>query len=118
MAFMNADRKEELAPGVRAVLKKYNLKGTLRIRNNTTIVLTLRSGPIDFGNECLQVNIFWIHEIYGYTVAAQVLSELTDALNEGNYDNSMPQCDYFDVGWHVHLKIGEYDKPYLLTEIA
>ena len=48
MAYVSQDRKKSLAPAIKAVLKKYNVKGTLSVRNHSSLVLTLKSGSIDF----------------------------------------------------------------------
>jgi hypothetical protein len=111
MAYMSQPRKTELAPGIRAVLKKYNLKGTLKVRHNACLVLTLRSGPIDFGPDH-RVNMYNLGQ-NDNSIAAKALYELSDAMNVGNHDNSMPQCDYFDVGWYTDIRIGEPNKPYI-----
>jgi hypothetical protein len=44
--------------------------------------------------------------------------ELRDAMNDGNWDNSDPQTDYFNVGWYSYIKIGRFGKPYKLVASA
>ena len=34
-----------------------------------------------------------------------------------NYDNSEPQVDYFDVGYHENWQIGRWDKDFGLTKL-
>ena len=48
MAYMSQERKQSLAPSIKAVLKKYGVKGTLAVRNHSTLVLNIKSGSIDF----------------------------------------------------------------------
>ena len=48
MAYYNQSRKKEVAPKVKALLKKYGLKGTLSVDNHMTVVLTISSGDLDF----------------------------------------------------------------------
>ena len=50
MAFMSQKKKAFLAPGIRAVLKKYGIKGTIAVRHHSTLVVNLKSGNIDFVN--------------------------------------------------------------------
>jgi hypothetical protein len=33
-------------------------------------------------------------------------------MNDGNYDNSDIQSDYFSVGWYIDVNVGKWDKPY------
>ena len=49
MAYIGQEKKKELAPRVKHILKKHGMKGTLSIDNYSTIRLTLQSGSIDFG---------------------------------------------------------------------
>jgi hypothetical protein len=44
MAFMNQERKAKLAPAVKAVLKRYGVKGTLSTERHS-ISLNIKSGP-------------------------------------------------------------------------
>ena len=48
MAYMSQERKQSLAPAIKAVLKKYGVKGTLAVNNHSTLVLNIKSGSIDF----------------------------------------------------------------------
>ena len=48
MAYMNQQKKAVIASNLKPVLKKYGLKGSLSVNNHSTIVLTVKSGKIDF----------------------------------------------------------------------
>lgn len=133
MAYVSKELKENVSPAIKAILKKYGLKGTLSIRHYSTLVLTISAGAIDFIGNCnetyhenksyynydpnynvgdsIQVNEFYIKE--HFTGKAQkALSELLTVMNSGNHDNSDSQIDYFDVGWYININIGKWDKPY------
>ena len=136
MAFFNQEPKAKMAPAIKAVLKKYNLSGSLAVRNHSTVVLNIKSGDIDFisnfnetcGNDryqiahgfrprtdCIDVNPY--HYKNHFTgKALNFLEEAFAILNGGNHDNSDIQTDYFDVGWYVDVNIGKWDKPYQLTK--
>ena len=141
MAYMSQERKKSLAPAIKAVLKKYGVKGTIAVRNHSTLVLNIKSGSIDFienfistdtdsmsgrkmsqdqiayirKNQCLDVNPYWYKEHFSGK-AKSFLSELFPAMNKGNHDNSDVQTDYFDVGWYVDVNIGKWNKPYTLEK--
>jgi len=36
-------------------------------------------------------------------------------MNEGNHDNSDIMTDYFDVGWYISVRLGKWDKPYVVN---
>jgi len=47
MAYISQEMKKELAPEIKAVLKKYGVKGTIAIRNHSTLVVNIKSGKLD-----------------------------------------------------------------------
>jgi hypothetical protein len=48
MAYMNQERKQKIATNLKPILAKFGVKGPLSVRNHSSIVLTLKSGSIDF----------------------------------------------------------------------
>jgi len=135
MAYMSQERKANIAPKVKAILKKFGIKGSLSVRHHSTLSLTLKSGKIDFignsnrvcGSDHYQVargfkpnasgydsiNPYWFHEHYDGDAKA-FLTEVMEAMNDGNWDKSDIQSDYFNVGWYVEVHIGKWNKPYTL----
>lgn len=136
MAYMSQDRKRSLAPAIKTALKKYRVKGTLAVDNNMALVLNIKSGPIDFisnfnavcsdsrradPGHCtpvknyVSVNPYWYHEHFTDKALA-FLKEVISAMNDGNWNKSDIQSDYHDVGWYVHVNIGNWNKPYVLEK--
>jgi hypothetical protein len=136
MAYMNQELKAERAPAIKAILKKYNVKGSLAVRNHMTLVLNIKSGSIDFignsnrvcGADHYQVSRGFKPNTSGYEQVNQYhfqnhydgkaknfLNEVLDAMNTGNHDNSDIQTDYFDVGFYININIGAWDKPYTIS---
>jgi hypothetical protein len=140
MAYMNQDKKKVIAAKLKPVLKKYGVKGTLSVRNHSSIVLTVKSGSIDFienyiatdstnwhgvkmspdqesyirKNKALDVNPYWFHEHFTGKSKA-FLTEAFDALKSaGHYDNSDAQIDYFDTSYYYDINIGKWNSPYTL----
>jgi len=139
MAYFNQDRKQEKSPAIKAILKKYGVKGSLAVRNHSTFILNIKSGSIDFienyigtngskhynvmsqdqieyvrKNKSLDVNPYWYQDHFSGT-ALNFLKEVFTAMNQGNHDNSDIQTDYFDVGWYSYVHAGKWDKPYKLA---
>jgi len=125
MAYMSQEKKAKIAPAVKAILKKYNVKASLAVRNHSTLVLNVKQGPIDFINDFgnsedakkfgIQVNPYWYHEHFAGK-SKEFLTEVITAMNDGNHDRSDIQTDYFDVGWYVDVNIGQWNKPYALEK--
>lgn len=118
MAYMNQEKKAKLAPGIKAVLKKYNMKGTISVDGHSELVVTIKSGPLfkDEHGDYNQVNHYHIDRHYEGK-ERDFLNELNQAMNVGNHDNSNSQIDYFDVGWYVSINLGRWNKKYVCTEV-
>lgn len=135
MAFVSQELKSKLAPKIRAICGKYGVKASLAVRNHSTLVLNIRQGKIDFiknfndnieqrdptGNrginparDYIQVNVYH-HQSHYSGQAQKFLKEVIDAMNEGNFDHSDLQSDYFHVGWYVNVNIGQWNRPYALV---
>lgn len=112
MAYMNQERKAKIAEALKPVLAKYKMKGTLSVRHHSSIVLTLKKGPIDFGKTEGSVNVFWIDQHYE-GVARDFLKEAhTALLAAGWYNRSDMMTDYFDIAYYTDINIGAWKKPY------
>lgn len=117
MAHMPQELKKSLAPAIKAVLKKYNVKATLAVQDHVALVVNIKSGPIafEFGDRD-KVQLHEAH-IGRYTgVGREFLMELRDAMNVGNHDKSNFLEDYHDVGWYIFINIGTWGRPYKLTD--
>ena len=123
MTYFNQEMKAAIAPKIKATLKKYGLKGSLSVRNNSSVVLTIKSGKINFfdgfnsqvsgGN--IDVNPYHYRNQFD-GVSRDALTELFDILNTGNWDNSDVMTDYFDRGWYVYVNIGKWNQAYNVVE--
>ena len=137
MAYMSQERKAKIAPAIKAILKKYNVKASLSVRNHMSLCLNIKSGSIDFignsnrvcGNDFYQVARGFAPNTSGYESinpyhfkdhydgdAKAFLTEVLEAMNDGNWDKSDIQSDYFNVGWYVDVNIGKWNTPYVLVK--
>ena len=126
MAYMSQDRKRELVAEAKKVLKRYGMKATFKVRHHSTIVCTIKSGPLDLiGNSvidahktragCMDVNVYHYRNHFSGE-CLKFIDALVKALNAGNWDKSDAMTDYFNVGWYVDLDVGKWDKPYVLEK--
>ena len=119
MAYVSQADKKRLAPGIKAVLKKYDMKGTIAVRNHRTLVVKLRSGRIDFSpymharDTHIDVNVYWIDSHYR-GVARDFLNELLDAMKGDQYFNDDDaMTDYFSRSHYTDIEVGAWNKPYV-----
>ena len=136
MAYVSQELKAKISPRVKSILKKHGIKGTLAVRDHMTLVLNISKGEIDFiknSNETcaadpyqvargarpskdhIDVNPYHYDKHFSGDALA-CIDELLQAMNEGNWDKSDSQSDYFNVGWYVDVNIGRWNKPYQLIK--
>lgn len=139
MAYISQEMKKELAPGIKAVFKKYGLKGSIAIRHHMRLEVTIRSGDIDFISIVNDRNIekaerkgltykpiYGYHQAYPYysdqhendqnCIMEKCLNELRDAMRGTLwYDNSDSMTDYFDTAYYMTINIGRCGSPYQYT---
>ena len=137
MAYMSQERKRELAPGIKKVLAKYGMKGSIGVDNHSTLVVNIKSGKLDLIGDAnrsnreraerrgerfyeiqdyYQANPYRTGDYYGTKPAKsdKFLDELVAAM-KGNkwYDKSDAMVDYFDTAWYLSINIGRWNKPYV-----
>ena len=136
MAYMSQEKKAAIAPTIKAICKKYNVKASLAVHNHSTLVLNIKQGPIDFFTsynknmesnnssrgyafvpETKHIHVNEFHYDKHFAGAAlKFLNEIIPAMNAGNHDRSDSQTDYFDVGFYTDINIGRWDTPYALVK--
>ena len=133
MAYVSQEMKAKIAPVIKALCKRYGVKGSLSVRHHSTLTLTISSGSIDFfesvnrlgrksnddmfreQHDHMQVNTYWCHAHFD-GVAREFLVEAVAALKGPDFfDNSDIQTDYFHCSHYIAINIGRWDKPYVLT---
>lgn len=137
MAYVSQEMKAKAAPVIKALLKKYGLKGSLSVHHHSTLVLTVRQGEIDFiknfnetcsrqpkyndrpfqpAEKSISVNTYWAHE--HFTGKAKEFLAKAKAALEGPdfFDHSDIQTDYFHRSHYIDINIGRWDKPYALVK--
>jgi len=117
MAFVSKEDKQKLAPGIKAVLKKYGVKGTIKVQHHMTLVVTLASGEVEFDNASYRdINTYWVDTNYtGKT--RDFLNELVEAMKGPDFfDHSDSMTDYFHRSHYIDIKLGrDRQRPYVCT---
>jgi hypothetical protein len=136
MAYMSQEHKAKLAPTIKAICKKYNVKASLAVRNHSTLILTVKQGDIDFiGNyketsigrvsqfvreeqdiKCIDVNPYWYQDHFSGR-AKDFLAEVIPAMYGPDYfDESDAMTDYFHCSHYIDVNIGKWNQPYALVK--
>ena len=119
MAYMNQVKKALIKAELQKVVPA-KWKFSLAVRNHSTIIMTIKSAPVDLLAEYklagkqdgyLQVNEFWLEKAFdGETL--EIFKKIVAALNINNHDNSDLMSDYHDVGYYVNITVGDYNTPF------
>lgn len=132
MAYISQQDKKIIADNLKKVLHNSGLKYSLRIRNYSCIVMTIKSGPIDFigdynetvsekkpnavAHDYLSVNPYWYQEHFSDKVKSVLDKIITAIKSAGWYDDSDIQSDYFNTKYYFDINIGDWQKPYQVTK--
>ena len=128
MAYVSKELKAELSPEIKRICKQYGIKATIAVQHHSTLVLNIKSGPIDFisnYNQCcpsypiardyMQVNVYHAHTHFD-SVARDFLQQVIAAMKGPKYfDHSDLQTDYFNCSHYVSINVGQWGKPYQLV---
>lgn len=138
MAYMSQQTKKDLTPNIKLVLKKYNMKGSISVKNHSTIVVNLKSGPIDIISDAnrlrkkyserhdrpfyeidkgyFQVNPFHIDKDHSGQ-SAKFLNELVNAMKGADYFcEDQIETDYFHRSHFTDINVGGgWKNPYQLA---
>ena len=129
MAYITAEQTRAIK---KALTKDFpEFKFSVRNSNHTSVRVVILSGPVrfdlteeakrrrpDYGSgypeepKYQQLNHYHLDSYEN----SELLKGMVEIINWGNYDNSDPMTDYFDVGFYVTLTMGEWDKPYVVTK--
>ena len=119
MAYVSQEMKKGLAPGIKRVLNKYGMKGTLAVRDHMTLICNIKKGKLDVvndyngeGNFHYNINPYWAHEHFKGQSKA-FFAELIDAMKGPEYfDDSDAMVDYFHTSHYISINTGDWRVPY------
>ena len=122
MAYVSQEMKKELAPAIKAVLKKYGFKGTIGVQHHSGLVVKIKGGTeiveeyikttgagrgeeirSDAGRWGLDVNEYWTERYGKY---ATFFEELVTAMKGPKYfceDDMM--TDYFHRSHYTYVRV-------------
>jgi hypothetical protein len=113
-AYITKERVKEVRDQLRKEFPDF--KFSITREHSSVINIKILSGPIpltDKPDGYEQVNHMWLPDHFkDRPEAMEFLMKVKEIANKGNYDKSDIMTDYFDVGFYLHMSIGEWDKPY------
>lgn len=132
-AWMSQEHKKKLQPNIKKVLSKYGMRGTISVRNASTLVVKLTQGKIDFNQDYVPrahdrtrnsetdwheggrgPNVYHIENSWKGKAKDFLMELIQQMKGEDYYDDSDQMTDYFNTSHYFDVKIGDYNKPYLV----
>ncbi len=138
MAHITKDQVQAKSIKLKEINKRYGVKATFSGSNSSTLQLTISSGKLDFiGNYCemiianntcfepdrvisstkksgyIQTNHYYLDSNFS-AIELQYLEEVYALMQDGHWDESDIQTDYFSCSWYNSIHIGRWNKPYVL----
>ena len=129
MAFISQQDKKTLAPAIKAVFKKYGLKGTIGIENHMTLCANVSAGRLDLIGAAAQVGNFRSSGYYQANACQSTNKKYKDInIDIFNFyedlkkamrgalwfDKSDLMTDYHHTAYYMNINIGRWNKPYKL----
>lgn len=136
MAYVSQEMKRAKAPAIKAVLKKYGIKGTISVDNHSSLVVTLTEGKMDFIGEAnrynreiaerrnerfypvsgnYKVNTYYLNEQYTGKMR-RFFNELLAAMRGTDwFDDSNSMIDYFHIAFYTDINVGRWNRAYVCT---
>lgn len=137
MAYVSKELKAKLAPKIKDLCKKYNVKASIAVRNHSTLVLNIKSGSIDFienynktcdklprpehmpfrpATDSIDVNPYWCHEHFTGKAKDFLVKMISVMKGPEFFDHTDTQTDYFHCSHYIDINIGRWDRPYALEK--
>ncbi len=127
MAYLDPAKKKDLDRQVKAVAKEYGVKLTTRTVSYMTYNITLRQSKYAFKNtvenydgqqvQRRNINHVWLKDNKQLTEEEKEfitkLKNIVFSKENGYYDHTDAQMDYFHTAWYLDIELGTYDKPYV-----
>ena len=116
MAWMDQEKKEQIAAAVKAVMPQ-GWKYSLDVRHNSAIVLTISTAPVRLipaGEKYRQVNRFFPEKSV-CCEHVKTVAQIIAALNADSASAADSRPDYLQSGLHVDINIGRKNKPFTVA---
>lgn len=139
MAYVSKEVIEQVRTDLKALNKKFDVKTTVAGLHGLTLRVTIAEGVIDFGSnmsdcvlnewhakpykesrakylqECKGVNINHYYTDKQFSgIALEYIEKLIAIIKKQHWDESDAMTDYFHCSFYIDIKIGRWDKPYML----
>ena len=110
MAYLKTEKVQEVRKALsEAFPRKDGWKFSVTNENHMSLQVAIMESPIEWTNT--DINHYYPEK----SQYPEIVKKITEICMNGNHDNSDITTDYFDVGWYVGIRVGQWNKPYIFT---
>ena len=114
MAYISAKSTRMIKKALKETFPEFTF--SVRNEDHTSVGVTIKSGPTDFGcGDHAQLNHFYPENYENGELLAKMIYVINTSGERPNFDKSDIQTDYFNVGYYVHMEVGTWEKPFIKT---
>ena len=114
MAYISAKSTRMIKKALKETFPEFTF--SVRNENHTSVGVTIKSGPTDFGcGDHAQLNNYHPDRYENSDLLSQMIYVINTSGENLNYDKSDLQMDYFHVGYYVNMEVGTWEKPFVKT---
>ena len=100
MAYVSQEKKKQLAPKIKEVLKKYGMKATISVNNHSTLCVNIKEGKLDIVGASMKSRLddFEREELYRHPQSVKYLaSRLDNYVRVNEYWIAETYADYPEI---------------------
>lgn len=112
MPYISKDEVKQIRIKLKSALPKFKL--SVRTKHNSEILVSIVSGPIDFGETYIQVNHFYINRDWNdLPECMNVLNTINNIIQDQKPIDGHNDSDYgFIPNYYTSIHVGAWNKPY------
>jgi len=140
MAYISANEVKAIRDELKAQFPKFKF-GVRKGSGSLSVDVTVKSGPVDFienynqtiddrhvdtrlAEGYMQVNQYWFQDHFtgeakdSIDQFLRIIKIAPSTIPGGRrwFDDSDAMTDYFHTAYYIHLSVGSWDKPYMVTK--
>jgi hypothetical protein len=113
MAYINAQETAQIRNALKAAFP--TMKFSVRKEHSMALHVVVLKGNLDLVDG--QVNEYHLDKTSHPEFWKQVLEIIKTGSDRKWFDESDSQSDYFHIAFYIHMRVGEWNKPYINTNL-
>jgi hypothetical protein len=113
MAYINAQETAQIRNALKVAFP--TMKFSVRKQHSMSLHVAVLKGNIDLQDG--QINEYYLDKTSHPDFWNQVLDIIKNGSDRKWFNESDSQSDYFHIAFYIHMRVGEWNKPYINTEL-